>query len=676
MEMAFLPFFEYSDESARTLSRLLAQQPDLFLQLLSQMYRREGETEPVDQATEERTRRITNAEHARRVLHVWKGYPGEGLPTDEREAKLEAWAAHVLDQALADGRGGVASVHIAEVLARAPNGSDGLWPCLAARRLLEKGSYQRLPDHLHSAKYNLRGVVGSSLTEGGVQEHEVAHQYRAAAEQVQSAYPHTAAMLDSLARTYESEADEQDAEARPRRIAYGEDAEDRAALPAVTGGEPPGPLTRIEIHNVGPARDMAIEPAARLTVLLGDNSAGKTFAIDILWWGLTGTWPNPELPARPRPANGKGTHGAKGAPSIVVVAGNRRGASNYDALHERWTKPFEPPPARGLTVYARVDGGFSIWDPVRNAKPAEPGELDLSAGYHFSHDDLWKGVRGPDRMTSICHGILEDAVLWRSEQRDAFALLEKALAGLSPPGESIQLGLPQRFAQREDRKLPTLVMPWGPVFAVHASAAVKRVLGLAYALVWGWINYREAAALAGVAPLPHVVMLIDEIEAHLHPKWQRTILPALLKIADAFEVEVQIVVSTHAPTVLASLEGTFDDEKDALFQFSLPEPPAEGRDAEVTRVLWPRHGDVNAWLSARDAFRTPTRGPAVQAILDEASRLFEEAEPDPKHGRAIDRKLRKVLGELDPFWVRWRFIAEKRGWIRDPGRKKARPAGV
>src|SRR5262249_48563444 len=158
------------------------------------------------------------------------------------------------------------------------------------------------------------------------------------------------------------------------------------------------------------------------------------------------------------------------------------------------------------------------------------------------------------RLSSLCHGILEDAVLWRSDQRSAFVLLEAALGLLSPHGEKMQFGLPRRFTKDEDRKFPTLLMPYGPVFAVHASAAVKRALGLAYALVWGFINYVEAAKLAGEAPVRRVTMLVDEVEAHLHPKWQRHILLALLGVADLMDAEVQLVVTTHAPLVVTSVE--------------------------------------------------------------------------------------------------------------------------
>jgi hypothetical protein len=29
----------------------------------------------------------------------------------------------------------------------------------------------------------------------------------------------------------------------------------------------------------------------------------------------------------------------------------------------------------------------------------------------------------------------------------------------------------------------------------------------------------------------------------------------------------------------------------------------------------------------------------------------------------IDKRLRTVLSDTDPFWMRWRFVAEKKGWL-------------
>ncbi|WP_298392232.1 AAA family ATPase [Flavobacterium sp.] len=45
------------------------------------------------------------------------------------------------------------------------------------------------------------------------------------------------------------------------------------------------------------------------------------------------------------------------------------------------------------------------------------------------------------------------------------------------------------------------------------------------------------------------IVMIDEIETHLHPKWQREILPILIKIFP----NIQFFVATHSPQVVASV---------------------------------------------------------------------------------------------------------------------------
>lgn len=60
------------------------------------------------------------------------------------------------------------------------------------------------------------------------------------------------------------------------------------------------------------------------------------------------------------------------------------------------------------------------------------------------------------------------------------------------------------------------------------------------------------AALATQSPpepaLLEAVILIDEIEAHLHPRWQRTVVPLLREIFP----RCQFVVTTHSPLVVGS----------------------------------------------------------------------------------------------------------------------------
>ncbi|MNN17561.1 hypothetical protein D3C81_1307520 [compost metagenome] len=52
------------------------------------------------------------------------------------------------------------------------------------------------------------------------------------------------------------------------------------------------------------------------------------------------------------------------------------------------------------------------------------------------------------------------------------------------------------------------------------------------------------------ALLTHGIVMIDEIDMHLHPEWQQTVLPDLQK---AFP-NIQFIVTTHSPQVLSSID--------------------------------------------------------------------------------------------------------------------------
>ncbi|HCM9117307.1 AAA family ATPase [Enterobacter asburiae] len=50
-----------------------------------------------------------------------------------------------------------------------------------------------------------------------------------------------------------------------------------------------------------------------------------------------------------------------------------------------------------------------------------------------------------------------------------------------------------------------------------------------------------------------IILLLDEVDIHLHPKWQRRILPAIQKLLP----NGQVFVSTHSPFVVGSVEDAF-----------------------------------------------------------------------------------------------------------------------
>ncbi|HRI72491.1 MAG TPA: AAA family ATPase, partial [Polyangium sp.] len=468
-----------------------------------------------------------------------------------------------------------------------------------------------------------------------------------------------------------------EAEQRREHIEEGEQERGDAAArkkqtrstPLRPNDPPKSPLTRLEVRNVGPASEFVLDLAPRLNLLTGDNSLGKTFVLDVLWWTLTGSWVG--HPAKPEPKRTKNGKIAKSKAAIIAQSGSNTLTGSYNALHERWSTQNEGPLAPGLVIYARVDGGFSLWDPIRNANPIAKDELDLSSGFHFSPQELWEGKLAEDKSTVLCKGLREDLVDWSRDQaqHETMELLGHVLQRISPPGEEIKIGKPERFKVRDARDVPRLELPYGLVFAEHASAAVKRMLSLAYALVWSVTEVRRAAAMAELDPLQNITFLIDEIEAHLHPKWQRTILRALLELANeiAPQAKAQLVVTTHAPLVLVSIQNIVDEKQDALFDFDLEivedGPNQTKKVSVIEREPWEIHGDVNAWLGSEIFNDTHVLSKEQDEAIENASRLLDEPAPNQERGRKAFDALVKTLGPKHPQLLRFRYLAEKKGWL-------------
>jgi hypothetical protein len=229
------------------------------------------------------------------------------------------------------------------------------------------------------------------------------------------------------------------------------------------------------------------------------------------------------------------------------------------------------------------------------------------------------------------------------------------LATLSPPGAPLKLGAPRRLRIRDALSYPTLDLGYdASVFAVHASAAVKRVLGLAYVLVWAVSEIRQAAPLAGLAPLEQVTLLVDEVEAHLHPKWQRAILPALLTVVEhlAPQAAVQTIVTTHAPLVLASVETRFDPAQDILLEL---EQQAGDKTVRVVEEPLTPLGDANTWLMQRFGLKQP-RSTEAEAAIERAARAVESPERGAARGvtMRVSSHLEVAFALAQEDATRWR----------------------
>lgn len=435
-------------------------------------------------------------------------------------------------------------------------------------------------------------------------------------------------------------------------------------------------LKALHLKNVGPAPELEMEFGERLNLITGDNGLGKSFLLDVAWWALTRRWPrevNSSLtsgyPARPTDPKKPATidFRLKSKTRAVVSYG-----SKYDRSEEGWVGKAGRPWNPGLVIYASADGGFSVWDPARNYWKTR-GNADIQdrlPGYVFSPPEVWDGlkVQVGGREVVVCNGLIHDWAGWIRENGPLATLMSASLQFLSPslaPRDRLLPGPLVRIGTDDVRDIPSVRAPYAPAVPIlFASAGIRRVVALAYMLLWSYTEHVNAAELRGdrIDKTRQVILLVDELENHLHPRWQRSILGSLLGLTRLTHLEatIQFVVVTHSPLVLASAEPTFDPKTDAWFDLDL------GEDNRVVLQKRPfrRLGDISNWLTS-DAFDLKqARSLEAEEAITKALDLLRDREATDEEVEHVDGLLRASLGEIDRFWVRWSEFRDRRGAAR------------
>ncbi|MDZ8186715.1 MAG: AAA family ATPase [Nostoc sp. ChiSLP02] len=129
------------------------------------------------------------------------------------------------------------------------------------------------------------------------------------------------------------------------------------------------------------------------------------------------------------------------------------------------------------------------------------------------------------------------------------------------------------------------------------------------------------------------VVLIDEIELHLHPKWQREIIPALTRTFP----NCQFIVTTHSPQVISQVkpEGIYILEKTDEGVIAKKPESSFGRDSN--RIL-------------EDLMGVPARPQEIKDRLHELFRLIDEGNLDG--ARQLSQEIADIIGQDEPELVK------------------------
>ena len=418
------------------------------------------------------------------------------------------------------------------------------------------------------------------------------------------------------------------------------------APPPDTPSQTEGALISIRLTNVGPAKEFYMDFGERLTLIAGDNGLGKSFLLDAAWWALTNTWAG--YPANvfssARSVTPQITYTIKNFTGQEIV-----GDSKFDWKNHSWSQISNRPSVAALSIYTRADGSFAIADEARGQLHADgPKSLSL-----FTSHEVWEGKSGE------IEGLIRDWVTWQlSIDTGPFTMLTRLLEHLSPddigplkPSDPIRI-------PGDPRNIPTIKHVYGKVPVLFTSAGIQRILLLAYLIIWSWKEHLLASEQSGSTPQRKMVIIVDELEAHLHPKWQRLVLPALMSIGKLLseELEIQVIAATHSPMVLASIEDEFSKDSDVLAHLSLVDGAVH-----LEQLDFYKYGDMSSWLMS-PVFGLPhARSRAAEKVIEDAKLLQLSGEPSLDAVRQVTMRLKKTLSPDDIFWSRWIYFARNLG---------------
>lgn len=278
------------------------------------------------------------------------------------------------------------------------------------------------------------------------------------------------------------------------------------------------PITSLELRNIGPITDTSFEFDPGVNVLVGPNNSGKTTVLLALANILIPDVALPEKLVR------------SGAAFTADISGRRSGGTLPLPSRVKETAPY---------CDDLVKLGYRVFIPaIRLAtdfRSEGPGDSPL-----VRSSALWsEDKRVIQKMVDL------DYKSYR-ESRPAIRALLDLIADLA---SGITEGFSLAFAGiDEDEKglFPRFKTPDGIVPMDVLSQGTQSLLQWCAQFVIGFAEYYDfPESLAD----KQGVLLVDEIDAHLHPSWQRRILPTLTKRFS----RLQIICAAHSPMTLAGL---------------------------------------------------------------------------------------------------------------------------
>ena len=317
------------------------------------------------------------------------------------------------------------------------------------------------------------------------------------------------------------------------------------------------PVTKLRFTNIGPFQEIEFEFDPQVNVFTGPNNSGKSSALWVLGDILVYPFDLPEKLMRPGLISTFGIHKSRGKhstfhgelPILVRTRNSRDGVNEQYWTNDRWRKGVEFLSEIGYSKFIpalRRSSDFRSSGPTvtnqNNSGDKDPQDTELDRRLSLVSND--PSLISDEAVIQIIVDLDYRSYLKRKpEWRAIISLIGEIVSEIT---EGFPIGF-SGVSEDADGFYPEFDTLDGTLPLNALSQGTQSIIQWIAHLLIGFAEYHQFPDDLRDRP---GILIVDEIDAHLHPSWQRRIIPALTKHFP----NLQIFCSTHSPLMLAGLK--------------------------------------------------------------------------------------------------------------------------
>ena len=423
---------------------------------------------------------------------------------------------------------------------------------------------------------------------------------------------------------------------------------ERDDAPARDGPDQPSrpvTITRLELRNIGPFEHAELQFPSNWTVLLGNNGAGKSTILRALALALCGTDREAQPFARHLLRRGQKVGSIELTLATQPFETVCRVQLSLEGDRVNLTTGVSPLQAGTVSAFGftAVRGFLDTPSPSPKVVTPEPRPRvsDVLPLLRGGLDTRSSDLKAWLRQTA---SILQDREVGADDRERA----ERMLSTFFGIVDDLAPGFKLRFS-RLDQKSGELLLETsdGEIPLDYVSQGMSSTIG------WlGTLLQRLYEINGGVAnpQSAEAIVLIDEVDSHLHPEWQRRLVSTLRRTFPG----IQVIATTHSALMVGSMEeGEVLKVSRSTTGLSVEPLEKSYRGYRVDQILTDAPFDLDTardleWEAMREEYaellglsdRTPAQNERyleLDSLMDQAPPPFELRAEREDYARSLDR---------------------------------------